>query len=164
MTVMDDGCLQQLRLLVLFLILIMFEIKTILMDLLIGALLARMRHLLNCSGRSHLVFVVLESIQVMRFGRMDHIVIYFVVFHCIDYDCVRPLLLLVFNFLNELHLGCVFLFSCPCCFLNIRGLLRLSRRLSHMHASVDISSLRKLFWRKRLSCDFFRTFVDNSIW
>jgi hypothetical protein len=32
-----------------------------------------------------------------------------------------------------------------------------------MHASVDISSLRKFFWRKRLGCDFFRTFVDNSI-
>lgn len=158
---MDNGCLQQLRLLVFLLTLIVFEIKAILMHLLIGALLTGVRHLLNGSGRSHLVFVVLESTQVMCLGCVDHIIVYFVVFHCID--CDGPLLLLIFYFLNELHLGCVFLLGCPRCFLNSRGLLRFTRRLSHMHASVDISSLRKFFGRKRFSCDFFRTFVDNSI-
>ena len=163
MTVMDNGCLQQLRLLVFLLTLIMFEIKAILMHLLIGALLTGMRDLFNGSGRSHLVFVVLESTQVMCLGCMDHIIVYFVVFHCIDYDWIRPLLLLIFYFLNELHLGCVFLLDCPRCFLNSRGLLWFTRRLSRMHASVDISSLSKLFRRKRFSCDFFRTFVDNSI-
>jgi len=139
----------------------MFEIKAIVMGLLIGALLSRIRHLINTSWRSNLVFIVLESTQVVCLRRMDHIIVYFVVFNCID--CYRAPVL-IFNFLNELHLRCVFLLVCSRSFLYSWRLLRLPRGFSHMHASIDISRFRKLFGRKRFRSDFFRTFVDNSIW
>ena len=143
MTLMDNGCLQQLRLLFLFFTLIMFEIKAIFvyLVLLIRSLLSRMRHLLNCSKRSHLVFVVLESTEVMCLWCMNHFIIYFIVFHCIDNNGISPLVL-IFYFLNEFHLSSFFLLDCCSSFLNSRRLLWFSWRFSYMHASIDISRLR----------------------